>query len=205
MPSGGASRGKGRGVQWIRAHLDYQGDDCLPWPFALDDKGYGQVGYNGKVYKASRLMCIFKHGPPPTDEHHAAHSCGNGHLACTNPNHVFWRTPLENRIESNDHGTGNRPAPRRLTFDQVEQIKHLKGQVPIAELGARFNVHPDTIGKIHRGETWVKPRSKLTQAQIARIKELDASGMRTVDIARTVGVEYNSVRKMRLTQTFRGQ
>ena len=107
-------RGRGKGVAWLRARLDHQGDECLPWPFSTDDNGYGIVGYNGKVYKASRLMCIFKHGPAPSDEHQAAHSCGNGHLACTSPNHVFWRTPLENRLESNEHGTGNPPAPRRL-------------------------------------------------------------------------------------------
>lgn len=203
MPSGGANRGKGRGVQWIRDHLTHEGGACLPWPYALDDKGYGTLSYNGKNYKASRLMCIFKNGEPPSDEHQAAHSCGNGHLACTHPDHVFWRTPLQNRLESNEHGTGNPPATRRLTIDKVEAIR-ASGK-SYAELAAEHDVHPDTIGKIFRGETWQNPRSSLTSDQVRKIKELDASGMRTADIARAVGAKYNWVRKLRLTQTFRGE
>jgi hypothetical protein len=198
-----ANRGKGRGVRWIREHLDHQGDSCLPWPFALDDKGYGQVGYNGKVYKASRLMCIFKHGDPPSDAHHAAHSCGNGHLACTSPNHVFWRTPLENRLESNGHGTGKGPVPRRLTIDKVAEIR--ASSKSYAEMAADYGVHADTIGKIFRGETWKKPRSSLTGDQVRKIKELNATGMRAADIARAVGVKYGSVLRMRSTQAFRGE
>ena len=196
-------RGRGKGVAWLRARLDHQGDECLPWPFSTDDNGYGIVGYNGKVYKASRLMCIFKHGPAPSDEHQAAHSCGNGHLACTSPNHVFWRTPLENRLESNEHGTGNPPAPRRLTIDAVAEIRASSSSY--AELAAQYGVHPDTIGKIFRGETWQKPRSPLTRDQVRKIKDLDASGLKTSEIAQIVGAEYNSVRRMRIRQTFRGE
>lgn len=201
MPSGGALKGKGRGVQWIREHLNHQGDECLPWPFALDDKGYGQCGYNGKLYKSSRLMCIFKHGPPPSRKHQAAHSCGNGHIACTSPNHIFWRTPLENRMESNDHGTGTLLAPRRLTIDKVAEIR--ASDKTYAELAAKYGVHADTIGKIFRGETWQKPRSSFTQEQIQKIKDLDAAGMKTSEIAKIVGARYDSVRRMRIGQTFR--
>ena len=146
------TKGNGRGVQWIRAHLDHDGSECLIYPYHKDDHGYGVVGYLGKLYRASRLMCIFKHGAPPSDAHQAAHSCGNGHLACTHPDHVFWRTPQENRLESNQHGTGNRKALRRLTIDQVETIR-ASGR-SYFDLAEEYGVHRDTIGKIKRGETW---------------------------------------------------
>lgn len=203
MAKGDGNRGKGRGARWLREQLDHVGDECLPWPFSIDDKGYGCLSYNGKSYKASRLMCIFKNGPPPSEEHQAAHSCGNGHLACTSPNHVFWRTPLENRLESNDHGTGNPPATRRLTIDKVATIR--ASSKSYAELAAEYGVHADTIGKIFRGETWVKPRSKFTCEQIRKIKEMDSMGMRTVDIAEAIGTDYIKVWRMQLTQNYRGE
>lgn len=194
------SRGKGRNVQWIRDHLNHKGEECLPWPFGKDDHGYGQVGYNGKIYRASRLMCIFKHGDPPTPQHQAAHSCGNGHQACTHPEHVFWRTPQENRLESNEHGTGNQRALRRLTIDQVEAIKASnKSYFALAE---EYGVHRDTIGKIKRGETWVRPRSKLTLEKIRIIREAPEADC--LKIGKSLGVNHTKVRKLRGGISFQG-
>lgn len=195
------TRGKGRGVQWIKDNLNHTEDECLPWPFGKDDKGYGTVGYLGKLYRASRLMCIFKHGDPPTEAHQAAHSCGNGHLACTHPEHVFWRTPQENRIESNEHGTGNLPAPRRLTLDQVNEIRLLQGKESINDIAPRFNVHPDTIAKIFRGETWRRPRSTLTRDQISRLKDLKGT-MTVRAMAAQIGVKESVAYRFFRRQTF---
>lgn len=201
MPKGGASRGKGRGVKWIREHLNHKGEECLPWPFGKDDKGYGICGFEGKVYKASRLMCIFKHGPPPTGRHQAAHSCGNGHLACTHPEHVFWRTPQENRLESNEHGTGNPPAPRRLTIEDVQAIRRMQGSKSTYEIAPLFGVHPDTIGKIFRGETWTNPRCKLTKDQIARIRSCTDPAL---PLARELGLSHAQVYRIRAGTTHQG-
>jgi hypothetical protein len=203
MPKGDGNRGKSKGLTWLKAHVGHAGEGCLIWPFGCDDKGYGTLWYFGKVSKASRVMCILAHGTPPSSRHHAAHSCGRGHDACTHPQHLSWKTPLQNRLESNEHGTGNQPAPRRLTVDKVDAIR--ASSKSYVDLGAEYGVHPDTIGKIFRGETWVKPRSQFTQEQIRKIKEMDSLGARTVDIAKAVGADYIKVYKMQLTQNFRGE
>lgn len=184
------NEGKGPGVTWLNAHLEHEGDECLIWPYTRNRHGYGMMSYLGKLGEAHRFMCIFVNGEPPTPEHQAAHSCGNGHLGCVHPKHLAWRTPFQNRMESNEHGTGKPPAPRRLTIEDVEAIrKRTDGYYTIA---ADYGVHRDTIGKIMRGETWVNPRSKLTKDQIRRIRSktdnvqalADELGMTIVQIYR---------------------
>lgn len=203
MPSGGANKGNGPRLQWLKAHMSHEGDDCLIWPWPRNAHGYGMLGYYGKVKEAHRIMCILIHGSPPTPRHQAAHDCGNGQEGCVNPKHIFWKTPKQNRLDSNAHGTGNQPAPRRLTLDQVREIR--ASTLPYAELAEAYGVHRDTIGKIFRGETWQRPRSKLTREQVRRIKELAAKPLSSATIARMVDAPYNAVRMMRLRQNFRGE
>ena len=104
-------RGKGRGLAWLKAHIDHQGDDCLIWPHSQNHQGYGQLGYFGKVRKAHHIMCLLVHGEAPTPRHHAAHSCGNGHKGCAHPKHLSWKTPTENRLEA-------RPAAKRQRLER---------------------------------------------------------------------------------------
>lgn len=79
--------------------LTYDGIECLTWPYSKDDKGYGTLAVNGRTGKVSRFICERFRGPPPTPEHHAAHSCGKGHEACCSRHHVRWATPKENSQE----------------------------------------------------------------------------------------------------------
>ena len=73
MAQGGALKGKGRGLLWLKARIWHAGQECLIWPFSKTYQGYGQVGYGGKVRKAHRVMCELAHGPAPTSCHEAAH------------------------------------------------------------------------------------------------------------------------------------
>lgn len=74
MPKGDGNRGKGRCAAWIFEHVNYQGADCLIWPFSKIDTGYGQLGYLGKIHKAHRFMCEQVNGPPPSPTLEAAHT-----------------------------------------------------------------------------------------------------------------------------------
>src|SRR5258708_162153 len=98
-------RGRGKALAWIMAHVDYDGDGCLPWPFATDTHGYGMFGANGEHHKAHLFMCQQMHGPRPSPKHQASHSCGQGHKACVHPKHVSWKTRSENHLDRRRHGT----------------------------------------------------------------------------------------------------
>jgi hypothetical protein len=125
-----ATKGNGKAIQWIRDHQDYEHKDwCLMWPF-YRLRGYGSFGYLGKSYYAHRFMCELVHGKPPTPDHQAAHSCGNGHLGCVNPHHLSWKTQSENQLDCREHGTqakNKRGTRGKLTMAIADQIRALKG------------------------------------------------------------------------------
>jgi len=95
---------------WLLEHVNHDGEECLTWPFSPGANGYGQVRYKGRMYVASRLMCILAHGEQPTPEHETAHSCGKGHQGCVNPKHLRWATHAENEADKLIHGTRYRRA-----------------------------------------------------------------------------------------------
>lgn len=136
--------------------LPYQGDDCLLWPYTKDRKGYAQINRKGTRY-VHRIVCEATHGKPPSPRHEAAHECGNGHLGCVNPRHLSWKTPVENQADKVTHGThqfGIRNTQAKLTEDDVRQIRSLKGQKSLTEIGRMFGVNFVTVSNIHTGRRW---------------------------------------------------
>lgn len=138
----------GGGYGWLVAHKDYAGDDCLTWPLSVAHSGYGRVGYKGKLWTTQRLMCLLAHGEPPTPNHIAAHSCGNGHLACCNPRHLSWKTQSENQHDRKTQGRrqhgrgGNRTVlPREI----IDEIRRTKGIESIPKVAARLGVGRGTV------------------------------------------------------------
>lgn len=135
---------------------NYQGGDCLHWPFCKDEKGYGLLKVNGKMMPASRYVCTLAHGEPPP-KHDAAHSCGKGHLGCVNPNHLSWKTRAANMADKIAHGTrqcGERGTGAKLTEHSVRKILHMKGKTTLREIALVFGVSKSTICAIHKGLTW---------------------------------------------------
>lgn len=148
-----ATKGKGKAFLWIVEHAAYGGDECLPWPFARDTQGYGMFGLNGKSWKAYRFMCILAHGEAPTKQHHASHSCGNGHLGCTNPRHLEWKTPSENQKDRARHGRRNNGLGRygrKTTPAQVLEIQALRGKMPIVKIAEKFGIKRGSVDYWHR-------------------------------------------------------
>lgn len=140
--------------RWILAHVDYQGDDCISMPWVNQDRP--SVHYEGARYTGSRLMCILAHGEPPDPEMHAAHSCGNGHLGCANPNHLSWKTKVENEADRIIHQTtnrGERCGSAKLTTAQATELKaRAWAGEPYRILAEEFGVCPSTISKIKLGK-----------------------------------------------------
>jgi len=138
--------------------LRHSGNKCLIWPFHRDSKnGYGQVWNGAKLTWAHRYVCEKVHGPAPDPELEAAHSCGNGHLGCVNPNHLRWATRSENALDRAIHGTdirGKKNHSAVLNEHQVQEIRSLRGVVSQGELARRFGVDRMTIKAIYTGRSW---------------------------------------------------
>jgi hypothetical protein len=148
----------GQGAKFIlEVVLTHEGNDCLAWPYSRNEQGYGRLSVDDKMVRASRYVCMLVHGDPPTPKHHAAHSCGNGHLGCVAPRHLRWATPKQNyadRLEHGTHARSERNGKAKLTEDQAREILSLKGIRFQRQLASDFGVAEGTIANIHSGRTW---------------------------------------------------
>ncbi len=137
--------------------LSYEGDECLKWPYAKSSSGYGKLWVDGRLQVVARLICERVNGPPPTPEHEAAHSCGNGHEGCVTKRHLSWKTPKENSTDQLVHGTrlrGSRQNGAKLTEDHVREIRGLKGKMLQREIAVQFGISQRNISNIHAGKIW---------------------------------------------------
>lgn len=144
--------------EWLRAHVTYQEDGCLIWPYTRNRQGYGSVsrtiigGERGNI-GAARAMCILVHGRPPTDEHVAAHSCGNGHGGCVHPRHLRWATVAENIADTLHHGTRRTlglSGQRSLRPIQVRAVRLLAQEMDDIEIAEVFGITVDHAERLTR-------------------------------------------------------
>lgn len=151
------NKGNGKGIVFLRANVAFTGDDCLIWPFSRDEDGYGHFGNEGKMLKAHRWMCEAVRGPAPSSLHYAAHECGNGHLGCVHPEHLFWKTHAENTEDFIKHGrtrTGTGRPHRKLTQDQVQILLDPPADKTILQLSQEFGISYRHAKKVRQGISW---------------------------------------------------
>lgn len=136
--------------------LPYAGDDCLFWPFTTA-QGRGFARYKGKWGIVTRHICSERHGPPPSDAHEAAHSCGNGNLGCVNPNHLRWATHRENEQDKVLHGTsqhGMRNAQAKLTENDVREIRTMCLSLSQSQVAKKFGITQPAVSAIVLRRNW---------------------------------------------------
>ncbi|MGE0584101.1 MAG: HNH endonuclease [Flavobacteriaceae bacterium] len=129
--------------------IPFDADICLEWPFLRNAQGYGQVQWGGRKQLAHRVVCEEVHGGAPSQRHQAAHGCGNS--SCVNPHHLRWATPKENDADKLRHGTlqfGERHPNARLSDDDVDTIRRLRGRISQAEIGRMFGIRQSSVSRI---------------------------------------------------------
>lgn len=193
-----SKRGEGKTYKWIVAHVGYQDDWCLMWPFGSKLHGYGQMSHLGVRYYAHRLMCELAHGAPPSPLHEAAHSCGRGHEGCVNPQHLSWKTKSENLLDCRQHGTQVRSKfgiGGRLNAEIAQQIRELKGVKLQREIAEQFNVSESTVSDIWLGRTWTRePKIKVwTAEEDAKLRDALKQGHPLRVVAQMVGRKFEAV------------
>lgn len=156
-PEAGKYR-EGEGPAWLAAHVGYEGDECLIWPFGRNGRGYGAVGFRGKRVGAHRAMCILAHGEPPADRPEAAHSCGRGHEGCVNPRHLAWKSSAQNQRDRVTHGTDARGAKNKRARLSEGQVREIRRRLAAGEsntaLAADFDITHYAVSAIKRRRTW---------------------------------------------------
>ena len=147
-----------RNVRWLMEHKDWQGDECLIWPGALNGNGRGTAHIGRGPMSAPRAMCILAHGEPPTPEHHAAHTCGNGHIGCANPRYLRWATPAENEQDKVLHGTLRKGTAINTAKLNEHAVRDIRRRLADGETGkaiaAEFGVTPALVSNIKLRKSW---------------------------------------------------
>lgn len=155
--AGGRNSSPGDALRWIEEHAAYSGNDCIKWPFEITRYGYGTVLHNGQKRVASRVMCELVHGLPPGDFYDAAHTCGNGHAGCMNPNHLAWKTRKENMADAIAHGTwkrGSNDANAKLSDEDIVSIRKMALTMKQKDIARKFGVTQPTISKVVSRKRW---------------------------------------------------
>lgn len=152
---------RGATQRWIADNADFNSDECLIWPFARASHGYGVTSFGGRHALAHRVMCEKVHGPAPTRQHEAAHSCGKGHEGCVNPKHLRWATKSENALDAMGHGTkhtmlkGEGHKLAKLTEDDVRSIRRRRASgVSNVALSQEYRVNTSCISNVTTRKTW---------------------------------------------------
>lgn len=146
------------GLQFLVSNSKFSGEDCLIWPLYRDRQGYGRVGIQGKVFIPHRIMCVLAHGAPPTDDHVASHTCGNGYRGCVNPRHLEWATEAENhasKVRSGRLARGEKHYRAKLSSVDVEEIRsRTYGWGDIRRVAEKYGVSHATISRVLQRDSY---------------------------------------------------
>ncbi len=95
----------GSAQRFIDEALRSDTDECTIYPFYRNASGYGWMRYKGGNLGSHVVVAMRHHGPKPSSKHEVCHTCGNGHLGCVNPKHLYWGTRADNVQDAMAHGT----------------------------------------------------------------------------------------------------
>ena len=163
--SGGYARGVVR--PWLDSvAIPYQGKDCLTFPFKHDASGYGRINLGkGNIIGAHVYVLTATKGPKPTPAHEACHTCGNGHLSCVTPDHLYWGTRLENVQDAMTHGTHKNP-PRfygedhgccKYSDEELRRVVDmLRGRMKQTDISKITGISQAHISRIKLGQARVR-------------------------------------------------
>ena len=154
---------------------------CIEWGGAKDQDGYGVIQKDGKRKKTHRAIWEYYHGKIPSGLN-ICHKCDNP--CCVNIDHLFLGTQNDNMqdmikkgrkvvnsnpIRGEKHWTkihpenlaklrGEKNGGSKLTWEQVEEIiqENKLLRKPETYYAKKYGVGRSTIGRILRGESWIK-------------------------------------------------
>lgn len=166
---------KGQPVRFCRGHnkpslrpieerlwekIDRQGNgECWLWTASTNLDGYGHIGFNGKLQRATRIIWELYRGPIP-DGLEICHTCDNP--ACMNYiSHLFLGTHKQNMQDMMRKGRRHAPQGEgsgmsKLTEKEVLEIRHrfAQGETNRRKLAGEYHVSNVLVGLIIRRKIW---------------------------------------------------
>lgn len=127
---------------------------CWNWTGSVQGNGYGRFGVAGKTIYAHQAGYILQIGPISPGLC-VLHKCDN--RRCVRPDHLFLGTKKKNAedcVAKDRQVRGERNGQAKLSERAVKFILSRKGRISSCRLGPIFNVHPNTILRIWKGERW---------------------------------------------------
>jgi hypothetical protein len=129
--------------------------DCLLWTGAIDRKGYGNVGWNGRSWKAHRLAYFTATG----DDRPGVpllHSCDTPR--CINPSHLRYGTAKDNQSDSVARGRNTRGSmshhAKMSEADVAEAIRMRRSGATVTSLARRFGLSVSGMSMALSGRKW---------------------------------------------------
>lgn len=198
---------------WLESNKDYNGDDCLVFPFFKSKAGYGRFYLGDKHTYAHRYMCELKNEKTTRARNVCRHLCGNGHKGCVNPLHLKWGTAKENGEDTVMHGKstrGERNPMSKLKNNQVLEIVKLSKTKTRKEIARIHKIKISLVNDILRGCLWswltgikhVKTKkARLSKFQVLQIVELSKTHTR-VEISSKTGAKRGVVESVLRGDTY---
>lgn len=126
---------------------------CILWPYAVrKSSGYGahstRDAGNQTHYDAHAYSCTLAHGPRPTPEHEAAHSCGD--KLCVSGAHLRWATHQENMDDAKAHGTLRGGGRGRQKLFKAERTHIATSGKSLLQLADEYGMEPAYLGQVRR-------------------------------------------------------
>lgn len=149
-------------------------DGCWPWSGHASAAGYGQIRWQRRMLKASRVSWMLAFGPIP-DGLFVCHRCDNP--PCVNPAHLFLGTHSENMA------------------DKIAKGRHARGEKHSSAIKASALYYANTP----RGERHSRPHARLGVSQILEIRA--ATESQSV-LARRYSVSQPTINDIRRRRTW---
>lgn len=147
---------RGAPMEFLRAAVSAETDDCILWPYMTAPGGYPKVMHEGKSRTATQLVLQLSGKPRPSRKHFALHAPVICHTPqCINKRHLRWGTEKENTQDRNLDGTGMRGEDSpcaKLTESDVVQI--LLSPEKHTVLADKYGVTHYAISNVKRRKTW---------------------------------------------------
>ena len=96
-------------------------EECIDFPFPVNNKGYGSVSVGNIPYQAHTLVRKLHEGVALSEKIQGNHTCHN--TKCVNPEHVYLGTQSENIRDI--YARGNAVGRNGQTVEQQDAIKRL--------------------------------------------------------------------------------